>query len=225
VKRRSAALLCLAAGATDVLSYMTLGKIFTSAMTGCAALFFVKSSGGDFATATRALLALASYFLGCGIGTMLQPRDPSQMKSPATLRRLLLAECLFLTAYVGLALAGSHPAAGADRYVLIFLSACAMGIQSIIALDLSEPGVSTVVLNPTMTSLGVALTKRLAGREPALPGPNRVQIAVLAAYAVGAVLTAFAVRANIHAANALPLLAVAGVLVMFHQHCRSVSNS
>lgn len=224
IKRRSAALLCFAAGATDVLSYLTLGKIFTSAMTGCAALFFVKASGGDFPTAERALLALASYFVGCAIGTLLQPRDDSKVKSPFTLRRLLAVECLFLAAYVGLALAGSQPAEGAVRFTLIFISATAMGIQSIVALDLNEPGVSTVVLNPTMTSLGLALTKRLIGREATLPPPNRLQIAVLFTYAVGAVATAFAVRYHIAAVNALPLLAACGVLAMYHQHCRKLKG-
>jgi uncharacterized membrane protein YoaK (UPF0700 family) len=69
----SALLLCLGAGATDILSYLTLGKIFTSAMTGCAALLFVKATGGDFSTALRAALALASYLAGCALAVALQP--------------------------------------------------------------------------------------------------------------------------------------------------------
>jgi uncharacterized membrane protein YoaK (UPF0700 family) len=209
----SALLLCLGAGATDILSYLTLGKIFTSAMTGCAALLFVKATGGDFSTALRAALALASYLAGCALAVALQPADSSQVKSPVTLRRLLLLECLLLGVYCCLALHGPPQPKGSLRLWLIFISAAAMGVQSIVARDLSEPGISTVVLNPTMTSLAAACANLCLGRTPTLPRPNRLQIAVLAAYATGALLTAYGLKHSLSVAF-IPLAAALSVLAL-----------
>jgi uncharacterized membrane protein YoaK (UPF0700 family) len=215
----SAVLLCFGAGATDVLSYLTLGKIFTSAMTGCAALLFVKATGGDFPTAMRAALALASYVVGCGLAVALQPADTAQAKSPFTLRRLLLLECILLGCYCIMATHGPARPTGALLLCLIFISATAMGVQSIVAQDLSEPGISTVVLNPTMTSLSTACMNVLRGREPKLPRPNRLQAFVLVAYAFGALLAAFGIPMDSHAVAYLPLVAALSVLALTQVDC------
>jgi uncharacterized membrane protein YoaK (UPF0700 family) len=217
----SAVLLCLAAGVTDILSYMTLGSIFTSAMTGCAALFFIKMSAAQYPAAVRAALAIGSYMVGCAVAAALQPRDEALVKTPFTLRRLLLAECVLLGLYVIVAVRAGAPAKGASELLLIFISATAMGVQSIVARDLAEPGISTVVLNPTMTSLGVALTKWLMGRERRLPRPNRLQAVVIATYAGGAAITAAALALHIFDTVMLPFLIVFAVLVLTSVECRS----
>jgi uncharacterized membrane protein YoaK (UPF0700 family) len=201
VRGISVVLLCFAAGTTDVLSYLTLGHVFTSAMTGCAALL---------------LLNLASYFVGCGLATLFPIRDKKRIGSPRDLRRLLAVECLLLFLYVVIALTG----AGDDKtFLLIFLSAAAMGMQSIVARDLHEPGVSTVVLNPTVTSLGVAVTEVLLRRKRILPGRNMLHIAVLVAYGGGALLTALGLAGHIAAMDLLPLGAVAAVFLVFNYLC------
>jgi uncharacterized membrane protein YoaK (UPF0700 family) len=214
-------MLCFGAGATDILSYLTLGKIFTSAMTGCAALLFVGATGGHYPVAIRAALALASYMAGCGLAVALQPADEKQVKTPFTLRRLLLAECILLGIYCLVSVHVHEPAAGAPRLWMIAMSATAMGLQSIVAQDLSEPGISTVVLNPTMTSLGVAATKVFLRREAKLPRPNRLQIVVLMTYAVGALLTAIGVSAHVVETNFLPFVAALIVLALTQAQCRS----
>jgi uncharacterized membrane protein YoaK (UPF0700 family) len=216
IKGISVVLLCFAAGTTDVLSYLTLGQVFTSAMTGCAALLFLKLAGGHYAMVARAAIALASYLAGCCLATLLQPRDKTRIGAPQALRRLSLAECLLLLLYVPLALTG----AGEDRtYVLIFLSATAMGVQSLVARDLQEPGISTVVLNPTMTSVGVAVAKLVLRREAALLRENKLQLLVLAAYAGGALVTALGLLRHIEEMILLPLGAAGSVLLLFHYLC------
>jgi len=219
----SAVILCFVAGTTDVLSYLTLGQIFTSAMTGCAALFFLKATGGHYPAALRAALALASYMLGCALATLLQPREAKEVKSPRTLRNLLLVEVALLLGYCVLAALAAHPATGAARLWLIVISATAMGLQSIVAQDLSEPGISTVVLNPTMTSLGMALTKRMIGQERKLPRDNRLQIFVLIAYAAGALMTAVVIARHVTEVNWVPLVGVAVVLGLYQKVSRSTT--
>jgi uncharacterized membrane protein YoaK (UPF0700 family) len=218
--RSSVLLLCFAAGVTDILSYMTLGGIFTSAMTGAAALFFVKLSMADYAAALRAVLAMASYLLGCGLAAALQPRDAQRVRSPQTLRCLLLAECVLLALYVAVAQRAGAPVQGAWRLGLIVISATAMGVQSIVARDLGEPGISTVVLNPTMTGLGLALMRRLMGREVPLPRENRLQAMVIATYAAAAATTAAALVAHIADTVALPFIPVFVTLILTMIACR-----
>jgi uncharacterized membrane protein YoaK (UPF0700 family) len=216
----SAVLLCFAAGVTDILSYMTLGSIFTSAMTGCAALLFIKVSAAQYPAALRAAVAIGSYMVGCALAAALQPRDEARVKTPFTLRRLLLAESVLLGLYVIVAARAGAPAKGGAELLLIFISATAMGVQSIVARDLSEPGISTVVLNPTMTSLGVALTKRMMGRERRLPRPNRLQAVVIATYAAGAAITAAALASHIFDTVTFPFVIVLTVLLLTQIECR-----
>ncbi len=210
-------LLCFAAGTTDVLSYLTLGNVFTSAMTGCAALLFLQLAGSHYAVVARAAIAMASYLAGCGLAALLQPRDGRQSSTPPALRRLLLVECLLLLSYVAIALTGS----GSGRTdLLIFLSAAAMGMQSIVARDLREPGISTVVLNPTMTSLGIAAARVLRRRKLVLPQRNRLQIGAVLAYAGGAAITALGLTAHLAEMTLLPLGAAGSVLLLLHYGCR-----
>lgn len=188
-------------------------------MTGCAALLFVKVTGGHYPTALRAALALASYVVGCALSVGLQPADSRRVKSPYTLRRLLMLECILLGSYCILALHSAAPPAGTLRLCLIFISAAAMGVQSIVARDLSEPGISTVVLNPTMTSLSVACTNLFLGRVTRLPRPNRLQAFVLAAYAAGALLAAFGISKDPSVVAYLPLAAALSVLALTQAEC------
>jgi uncharacterized membrane protein YoaK (UPF0700 family) len=155
------------------------------------------------------------------VAAALQPREEALVKTPFTLRRLLLAECVLLGLYVIVAVRAGAPAKGARELLLIFISATAMGVQSIVARDLAEPGISTVVLNPTMTSLGVALTKWLMGRERRLPRPNRLQAVVIATYAGGAAITAGALALHIFDTVMLPFLIVFAVLMLTSVECRS----
>lgn len=112
-----------------------------------------------------------------------------------------------------------EPSVGAARLWMIAISATAMGLQSIVARDLSEPGISTVVLNPTMTSLGVAATKVFLRRNAKLPRPNRLQILVLFTYAIGALLTAIGVSAHVVETNFLPFAAALVVLGLTQAQC------
>ncbi|MDE1895518.1 MAG: DUF1275 domain-containing protein [Rhodospirillales bacterium] len=207
----SVILLCFAAGTTDALSYLTLGHVFTSAMTGCAALLCLKLASGNYAVVLRAGIALSSYLVGCAVATVLQPRDKAQLSTPRVLRRLMGLEFLLLLFYA----VSSDGSAGAARVCwLIFLSATAMGVQSIVARDLHESGVSTVVLNPTMTRFGMTLTDVALGRVRSLPGESRLQALVMLAYAGGATVTAFGVLDHSGITSLLPLAAVGGVFLL-----------
>ncbi|GBR75233.1 YoaK family protein [Acidiphilium acidophilum] len=209
-------LLCFASGATDVLSYLTLGHVFTSAMTGCMALFCLTLINRKFAAASRAGASLLSYAVGSAAATLLQPRDPAKVRTLPVVRRLLLAETLSLAVYCTVSLLVDHPFAGAARYGLIVLSATAMGIQAVAARDIHERGIITVVLNITITSVVIALTRRLTNRGLAhLPAHNRLQGIVILGYAAGALASAGAFVSGFASPGLLPLAAVLLTLIMF----------
>lgn len=209
-------LLCFASGATDVLSYLTLGHIFTSAMTGCMALLFVAIVAGKRGAAIRAALSLLSYVAGGAVATLLQPGDPDKVQARPVIRRLLVAELVILGLYgVGAALAG-HVIAVDVRYGLIFLSALAMGIQAVTARDIHERGIITVVLNITITSVVVALTRRLTHRGlDRLPWHNRLQAIVIVGYALGAAGSGVALVSGVVSPAVLPFAAVLVTLGLF----------
>jgi hypothetical protein len=75
-----------------------------------------------------------------------------------------------------------------------------------------------------MTSLGVAVAKWMAGREPGLPRPNKLQAIVLATYAAGAAITAGALAMHVFDTVTLPFLIVFTVLVLTAIECWRSGN-
>src|SRR5437660_11648422 len=80
------ALLSFASGATDVLAFIKLGHLFTSAMTGNTALLAIALGQGHVAAAGRSLTALLGFALGLAlapVGNALR-RHPSAAPSDPT---------------------------------------------------------------------------------------------------------------------------------------------
>jgi uncharacterized membrane protein YoaK (UPF0700 family) len=65
---KNAALGCLsvAAGGTDVLTFLDLGDLFTSAMTGNVALLAIAIGRGEVPAASRSFTALVAFAVGVG---------------------------------------------------------------------------------------------------------------------------------------------------------------
>src|SRR4051812_22701456 len=136
VARLGPAALGLASGASDVLSFLELGNLFTSGMTGNMALLAIAVGHGQVATATRSLSALVAF--ACGV---LIAKGVTR-----TLRALLLLEVVVLGACAALWTANADALDGAVLYGVIALSALGMGIQAAAARTGKYAGVTTVVL-------------------------------------------------------------------------------
>lgn len=177
------ALLAFASAATDVLSFLALSQVFTSAMTGNTALLGLAVGQGQAAAASRTLAALFGFILGVAAGTLAQgSRD-----HPRGLAPMLAIEALCLGLFAAVWLALPRPAADGFIYVLIFLSALGMGAQIVAARRVNLPGVPTVVFTTTLASIVVTLTEALLGRR-ALTSDALRQSAVFATYLLGAIL-------------------------------------
>jgi uncharacterized membrane protein YoaK (UPF0700 family) len=184
---RDALLLTLtaAAGSTDVVSFLALGRVFTANMTGNLVLLGIAIGQGQLAGAVRSVIALAGFALGVTIGVRVTARTQGPTAWPLSVTRALLVELGLLAAFVvGWQFAGDHPAAPALD-VLVALSAGAMGMQAAAARRLHLTGVTTVFVTGMLTSLIADL---------ATVGPGRSQwrlwAASLTALVIGAAVGA-----------------------------------
>lgn len=111
--------LTLTTGALDAVTFVRLGKVFSSVITGNLALLGVAAGQQDTTLALNAGLALAGYAVGVVIGGALAGTpEPGQPVWPGQVTRALAVEFGVLTAFSGEWLAaGAHPA-GASRLAL-----------------------------------------------------------------------------------------------------------
>jgi hypothetical protein len=131
VRNGAAMLLTAASGATDAMWYLALGNVFTSAMTGNAALLGIALAHRAGERIGRVLVSLIGYMAGAAIGARIartpQPGDPVW---PPAITRALAVEAVFSVAY-----AATRWAVGARSNIfaeaaLLGLGAIALGIQS-----------------------------------------------------------------------------------------------
>ena len=187
VRRRDAlvVVLALTAGALDAVTFLRLGHVFSSVITGNLVLLGVAAAQRHAASALSAGLALAGYAAGAMAGGAIAgTQSRGQPAWPRRVTVALGAELAVLLALSGQWLAtGAHPA-GADRVVLLVLGAAAMGMQSAAVRRLGE--MSSTYMTSTLTGL---LTGLVLG---SLPSGWRRSTGALLAVVAGAALGALA---------------------------------
>lgn len=196
--------LALTTGTVDAVTFVRLGKVFSSVITGNLALLGVAAGRQDTALAENAGLALAGYALGVIAGGALAG-TPAK-RQPVWPRRVtvaLVAELVLLAGFSGgwLALAG-HPSGG-PRLVLLAVLAAAMGTQAAAVRRLGR--MSTTYLTSTLTGLLEALAVRR------WPSASRRSTGILVAFVAGAIAGASAV---LHAPALVPVAVMVPVAVV-----------
>ena len=156
--------LALTTGALDAVTFVRLGKVFSSVITGNLALLGVAAGRTDAALALNAGLALAGYAGGVLLGALIAGTpERGQPVWPVQVSYALATETGLLAAFSGEWLAaGGHPG-GASRVALLVLAAAAMGLQSVAVRRLGQ--ISTTYLTSTLTALltGLALRRKPEG--------------------------------------------------------------
>ena len=196
--------LTLTTGTLDAVSFLRLGKVFSSVITGNLALLGVAAGEHDAVLALNGGLALAGY--GCGVlagGAIAGTPQRDQPVWPLRVTIALAAELAVLAAFSGQWLAdGGHPA-GASRHALLLLAAAAMGMQSTAVRRLGQ--ISTTYLTSTLTGILTALAIRR------WPAAWQRSSGILIIAATGAALGALAVTYSplwVPAAVLTPIAAV-----------------
>ena len=197
-------LLTLTSGAVNAVSFLALGKVFSSVITGNLVLLGVAATSHSPSEALHAGAATAGYAAGVLIGVPLAARRSRQADTwPASVTATLGVELCVLAGFcAGWELTHGSPHDG-GQLALLIAAAAAMGMQSAAVRRLGQMS-STYV---TSTLLGV-LAGLVGGGRPEGLGRS---IGVLAAVVVGALaggILAKSAHAWLPVAVLLPLAVV-----------------
>jgi uncharacterized membrane protein YoaK (UPF0700 family) len=232
-ERRNALVLLLAwaAGSVDAIGFLGLNHVFTANMTGNTVLLGLTLGQGRGLAAMSNVIALVAFGLGVALGAwIVDPGKPGTWDRRVT--SAIFWEAMILAAFT---LLWHLTPGGAQRgqiplYLLIALSALAMGLQSAAVRSLNLPGVATTYVTGTMTSLLAGLTSCLCGpqekssakpsaQQPVAAAAPResllgLQVSVLLVYGLAALASGLFQTHVAWLAAVTPLLAVALVLLI-----------
>ena len=173
-------LLTLTTGAVDVTSFLALGNVFSSVVTGDMVLLGAAAGTGRPELAVHSGVALAGYLAGVLAGAPLAGRRQHASGTwPPSVTVTLAVELVILGAFsVGWELAGTHPSGG-GQLALVAVLAAAMGLQAAAVRRLGQ--MSTTYLTSTLTALVAGLA---TGSKPDGMARN---LGVLATLIIGAI--------------------------------------
>jgi uncharacterized membrane protein YoaK (UPF0700 family) len=152
-------LLTATTGAVDAASFLALGNVFSSVITGNLVLLGIAAGVGRSALAVHSGVALAGYSAGVLVGGPIAARRTGGGGTwPPSVTVTLAAELCVLAAFsVGWELTGGHPGGGA-QLALVSLLAAAMGMQSAAVRQLGQ--MSSTYLTSTLTGVLAGLVTR-----------------------------------------------------------------
>lgn len=198
--------LTVGTGAMDVASFVRLGDVFASVMTGNLVLLGLAAARRSGTLAAHTLVAFAGYVLGVAAGARLVPASKvREGHVHHSVPAVLLVELLLLAGFTaGWELTGAAPH-GASQLVLAAVAAAAMGTQSAAARGLSSR-ISTTYMTGTLTTVVASLMH---------PGSRRVEwreAAQLLALASGAAVGGLVLATAPAVLPAIPLAALVLVI-------------
>jgi len=204
------ACLSLASGGTDVLTFLKLGDLFASAMTGNTALLAIAIGRGQMLAASRSLTALLGFILGAALATLTHAPIHTQVRSGPYLRRLLVIEIALLGVCAVLWRVGPDPIQGARLYAVILLFAVSMGIQGVGARRIHSADISTIVFTTLLISIVASLTRTVFQRAGAAASVavSRASIGAFVTYCCGAALVGALVTRYFEWVLWMPVVAV-----------------
>jgi uncharacterized membrane protein YoaK (UPF0700 family) len=163
-------LLTLNAAWIDMLSYLFLGRIFASFMTGNFLFIGLAVVQGNSGLLIRALVAVLVFLVGVAFGSFCLERAPQQQTGTAwhnTFVRYLLMEWLLLLVYAIIWQVTSNPSQqGGVQILLLGVAALGMGMQGALVLSFNIPGVVADALTATLITLGQRLAQGLDHSGP-----------------------------------------------------------
>jgi uncharacterized membrane protein YoaK (UPF0700 family) len=175
--------LAVTSGAVDAVTFVRLGSVFSSVITGNLALLGLAAGERHGALATSSGLALAAYAAGVLAGGALAgPVEGQQPVWPRRTTMTMAAELVVLAGFsAGWLAADGHPA-GDVRMTLLALTAAAMGMQSAAVRLLGQ--MSSTYLTSTLIGIFQSLGTRRVPRD--WQRSTGVLIAFIAGAALGA---------------------------------------
>ena len=163
-------LLTLTAAWIDMLSYLYLGRVWASFMTGDFLFIGLGVAQGNSGLVIHALVAVLVFLVGVAFGSFCLGHAPQQQSGPAwhhTFARYLLLEWLLLLVYAVIWRVTSNLSQQTGvQLLLLGVAALGMGIQGALVLAFNIPGVVADALTGTLITLGQLLAQGLGHRGP-----------------------------------------------------------
>ncbi len=178
--------LTVVTGLIDAVSVLGLGRVFTANMTGNVVFLGFALAGVPDFSAARSLVSLAAFLVGATVGGRLGVRYQGT-RSAWLLRTAILESILFLAAAVVAQRLTDSSRSDVGLYVIIVLTAVAMGIRNATVRRLAVPDLTTTVLTLTLTGLG-ADSSLAGGNAPRWQRRITSVIAMLGGALLGALL-------------------------------------
>ena len=217
--------LTFGSGATDVASFTRLGGVFTSVMTGNIVLWGLSAAQRSVSLASHTAVSIAGYIAGVAGGTWVAHGFKASASAsaaggagagagrdsmlPGHVNWALFAELILLAGLTaGWEITGARPAGWAE-FVLLAVTAAAMGVQASAVNEMGLTHVSTTFLTGTLTALVSSLAS--PGKETQQGGRR---FGVLIGLAAGAGLCGLLVATAADVVPALPLAALITTLVL-----------
>jgi uncharacterized membrane protein YoaK (UPF0700 family) len=155
IRTRNYAAMALAAtsGATDAIGFLSLGHVFTSAMTGNLVLLGISLGHRNGERAGRVLASLACFMVGAALGARIaRSRKADDPVWPPAITNALAIEAVIFVVYAACWWSvGARPDI-VGKAVLLGLGAVALGIQSS-AMQRFGVGLNTTFLSGSLTTL------------------------------------------------------------------------
>jgi uncharacterized membrane protein YoaK (UPF0700 family) len=228
-------LLTLAAGWTDALCYLAVGRVFASFMTGNILFIGISIAQGNIALLVRACTALLLFLVSITLGTLYLQELPALQRAGiwrSTLAWYLLGEGLILLAFALVwLLAGNLVQQLAVQVVLLGIAAFGMGLQAALLGAFNILDVNTVALTGTELLLGIRLAQRIGRQSVDHPDVTGAPFLVtwMLSYTLAALAVALTLAVPWIGAAFIPFLLVMGatlvVLVTPEQEADQVVSS
>ena len=182
------AVLAMTAGATDAISFLGLGGVFSSVMTANMVLLGLSARDLSGPLALHTAAALAGYIAGALAAS--RATAPAARR-PAPVFAVLVAEGIVLACVAaGWEIDGAHPS-GAAQVALLAGAAAAMGIQAAAVRALAIPGITTTYMTGMLTGI---LADLAAPAGPAVGSRLRLLATLIAGAVAGGITYAQAPR-------------------------------
>lgn len=185
------AALTFAAGLIDALSFLALGGVFSSFMSGNTVLLGLRIGLGDFPLALNSTVAILGYIAGVALGTGIGYQSSRSDKIwPFAVTKILSAEFIIIATFTSVGYIAGRSSSEVV-YLLILLASTSMGMQATAVRGLGISGVTSTYVTGTWTSFIIGVIGLLRSRSSQGTLKRKqdtfVQAVILAAYIVGAI--------------------------------------
>jgi uncharacterized membrane protein YoaK (UPF0700 family) len=206
-------------GLIDAISYLALGHVFTANMTGNVIFLAFAAAGEPELSFKRSLTALVAFLIGALIGGRVATRLSELVRPNWVTTALSLEAALLLVSTVAAINFRDSSGSLFQSYLIIVLTACAMGIRNATVRKMAIPDLTTTVL--TLTITGLAADSTFAGGTN--PRWHRRLLAVFLIFFGAAIGTLLVRHSLVLALATATLLSICCVAISIKQRIMTIN--